>query len=74
MADDLLATIGSRIQEARKEAGFRNAESLAVALGVGVRTVQRWEAGHGEPSLHRLNQIGALTEKPLAYFLEKAAA
>lgn len=74
MADELLATIGKRIQDARKAAGFRNAESLAVALGVGVRTVQRWEAGHGEPSLQRLSQIGALTEKPLSYFIERAAA
>ena len=59
---------------ARKQAGFTNAEQIAVELGVGVRTVQRWETGQSEPSVAKLRELAALTGKPLAYFLNEAAA
>jgi transcriptional regulator with XRE-family HTH domain len=61
--------LGDRIRSARKAAGYRNAESLAVALGVGQRTVQRWETGESEPSVRRVNQIAVLTGRPLVYFV-----
>lgn len=70
-------TLGTRIRLARKDAGYRNAESLAVALSVGHRTVQRWETDASEPSISRLREIAALTAKPLSYFmseLEEAVA
>lgn len=63
--------LGQRIRQARKAAGFRNIEQLAVALGVGARTVQRWEAGDTEPSLASLRRIAALTAHPLAFFLAR---
>lgn len=66
--------LGKRIRTARKQAGFRNAETLAVALGVGVRTVQRWESGEGQPSIARLIAVAKLTEKPLDYFLSEDGA
>lgn len=66
--------LGTLIREARRDAGYKNAESLAVELGVGVRTVQRWEAGDSDPSIKRLWQIAALTKKPLAYFLQEEEA
>ena len=69
MAEEILIDLGTRIRQARHEAGFRNAEGLAVKLGVGIRTVQRWEAGTGEPSISRLREIAAITGKPLSYFL-----
>lgn len=71
--DDFPTTLGARIRQARLEAGFRNAESLAVRLDVGNRTVQRWEAGHAEPTIARLREIAALTGKTLGYFLSTDA-
>ena len=62
-------TLGSRIRQARKDAGYRNTESFAVRLGVGQRTVQRWETGASEPSISRLREIAALTGRSLAYFI-----
>lgn len=62
-------TLGTRIRAARKQAGYPNAESLAVRLGVGQRTVQRWEAGDTEPSVTRLREIAAVTGHQLGYFL-----
>lgn len=64
-----MATIGGKIRAARKEAGYTNAEGLAVALGVGVRTIQRWEADDSEPSISRLIEIGKITNQPLSYFM-----
>jgi transcriptional regulator with XRE-family HTH domain len=61
--------LGQRIREARRAAGFRNVEQLAVRLGVAARTVQRWEAGTSEPSLSKLREIAGVTDKRLAYFL-----
>lgn len=62
-------TLGGRIRQARKAAGYRNAESLAVALGLGHRTIQRYEANKSEPSIARLREIAAATGQSLAYFI-----
>jgi transcriptional regulator with XRE-family HTH domain len=69
-----VASIGTQIRAARREAGFKNAETFAAALGVGYRTVQRWEANENTPSVGRLIEIGRVTEKPLSYFLEEEVA
>jgi transcriptional regulator with XRE-family HTH domain len=69
VTDTLVTTLGARIREARRGAGYRNVESLAVLLRVGQRTVQRWETDRSEPSISRLREIAALTGKPLSYFL-----
>lgn len=66
-------TLGRRIHEARKAAGFSNVESIAVLMGVGHRTFQRWETDKSEPSITRLREIAALTNTSLAYFIEQAA-
>ncbi len=63
-------TLGAKIRQARKDAGYRNAESFAVTLDVSHRTIQRWEANEGEPSIARLRQIAAVTDKPLSYFFD----
>lgn len=62
-------TLGTLIREARKAAGYKNAETLAVRLGVGQRTVQRWETDKSEPSISRLREIAELTGRSLAYFI-----
>ena len=69
MTETLAPTLGARIRIARREAGYRNVESIAVLLKVGQRTVQRWETDQSEPSISRLREIAALTSRPLAYFL-----
>ena len=66
--------LGDRIRTARREAGFRNVETLAVQLDKGARTVQRWEQGVSEPSIAQLRQIAALTNRPLSYFIGEVAA
>lgn len=68
MAGSLTPTLGARIREARRDAGYRNVESLAVLLHVGQRTLQRWETNQSEPSVKNLREIAALTGKPLDYF------
>lgn len=73
MASAPTLTLGARIRQARRDAGFTNVETLAVRLGVGQRTVQRWEADQAEPTLARLREVAALTGKPLGYFLAEAA-
>jgi transcriptional regulator with XRE-family HTH domain len=72
MADALTVALGARIREARRAAGYRNIETLAVELGVGHRTVQRWETDVSEPSIRRLREIAALTGRPLSFFLATA--
>ena len=69
MPDLLSTTLGSRIQKARKGAGFSNVESISVQMGVGHRTFQRWETDKSEPSISRLREIAALTGTSLAYFI-----
>jgi len=69
VAETISPTLGARIRIARREAGYRNVESIAVLLKVGQRTVQRWETDKSEPSISRLREIAALTSKPLGYFL-----
>lgn len=69
MTTETPTTLGARIQKARKDAGFRNVESIAVRMDVGHRTFQRWETDKSEPSLSRLREIAALTQTSLGYFI-----
>lgn len=74
MASAVHTTLGERIRTARRDAGFKNVELLAVRMGVGARTVQRWEQNASEPSISRLREIASLTGRPLSYFISEAAA
>ena len=64
--------IGERIQTARRDAGFKNPESLAAALGVSPATVSRYEQGRTTPTITRLREIAALTGQTLRYFVDEA--
>ena len=66
--------LGNKIQSARRDAGFKNPESFAAALGVSPATVSRYEQGRMVPSLARLMKISAITGHSVGYFLEPAAA
>jgi transcriptional regulator with XRE-family HTH domain len=67
-------SLGTKIREARRAAGFKNAETFAVALRVGVRTVQRWEAGENDPSIKRMVEIARVTNQPLSFFIGSEVA
>jgi transcriptional regulator with XRE-family HTH domain len=71
---DAVLTLGDRIREARRAAGYTNVEQLAVALGVGQRTVQRWETDKSDPSVRRVVDIARLTGRPLSFFIADEAA
>lgn len=65
--------IGTRIQEARGEAGFTQ-EQFAPMLGVSLRTLTRYEKGVSDISVEMLIKVAKLTSQPLAFFFDKAAA
>lgn len=69
MTETLPTTLGRRIHDARKKAGYKNVESISVLMGVGHRTFQRWETDKAEPSISKLREIAALTDRSLAYFI-----
>ena len=59
--------IGSRIREAREEAGLYQHE-LADLIGISVRQLQNLEAGASKPYKH-LKEIAEATNRPFAWFL-----
>lgn len=68
------AQLPTRIREARKDAGLSR-EQLAAHLGVSLATVVRMETGRTQRiSVESLLKIGEATGKPLAWFLNGAAA
>jgi transcriptional regulator with XRE-family HTH domain len=70
VADQLPA----KIREARRDAGMKR-EHLAVALGVSLSTIVRWETGRtNRISVNTVAAIAKATGKPLPFFFEEAAA
>ena len=70
MADQLAA----RIKQARLEAGMSR-EQVAVALGLSLATIVRYETGRTKRiSFGTLLAIGQVTEHPLEFFMDGAAA
>lgn len=68
-------SLGTKIKDARVAAGFTQ-EQLAPQLGITLATLSRWERGIGKRGIgtEQLLVISALTEQPLAYFLNDEAA
>lgn len=60
--------MASRIRTARKQAGYTSQMSFAAALGVGKRSVERWEAGES-PSVENILLIASKTGKTAGYLL-----
>ncbi|MFO8081440.1 MAG: helix-turn-helix transcriptional regulator [Armatimonadota bacterium] len=54
-------TIGQRMQQARKKAGFTDEEDFAGRLGVTVPTLRAWEADIEPPSDEQLQRFAELT-------------
>lgn len=65
--------LAAQIKKARIEAGLSR-EKLAVALDVSLSTIVRWETGRTEPSVKKTLEVARVTQKPLQFFLGKAAA
>lgn len=65
--------MGDRISQARREAGFRTAQSFSEALDVSVWTVRSWESGKSQPRYDMLGTISELTGRPKAWFLGEGA-
>jgi transcriptional regulator with XRE-family HTH domain len=57
--------IGENIKSARSNARLTR-EHLAVALGVTVSTIYRWESGSTAPSVGRLHKIAVELDVPLS--------
>jgi len=51
------ATVARRLKEAREAIGLSRSK-LAKATGIPMKTIEKYEYGHSEPTLTRLNQIG----------------
>lgn len=67
-------SIATRIKDARVEAGLSR-EQVAVALGVSLSTVIRYETGPASRlSVDRLRELASITNRPLSFFLDEAAA
>lgn len=66
-----VSSLGRRLKEARKEAGFTIA-ALARELAVDPRTVAGWQAGRSTPTVERLLEIAHVLGKSPSYFLEAA--
>jgi len=69
---DVIIMKGSRIQDARKTAGYTQ-QSLADELGVSVRTVTFWEAGERTPSLELLVKLADILHVSTDYLLGRDA-
>ena len=61
-----------RLRAARQELGMTQ-EQLAAATGLSLRSINRWEAGAGPPSLGHLVRLSTVLGKPIPYFLEALA-
>jgi transcriptional regulator with XRE-family HTH domain len=69
------APFAVRLRQAQADAEIGN-EDLARKIGVGLRLVQRWRSGAGEPSGQNLVALAAALEREPGWFYEtdKAAA
>lgn len=65
---EIARTMGTRIAQARRKAGFRTAQAFAEALGVSVWTVRSWESGKSQPRYDMLETISALTGHTCGWF------
>jgi transcriptional regulator with XRE-family HTH domain len=57
----------SRLREARVATGL-NQLHFSERLGINMRTLRRYESGHGTPNARHLKRICEVTGKPLDFF------
>jgi transcriptional regulator with XRE-family HTH domain len=60
--------VNERVTFARLSLGLTRPE-FARLTGVGLRTLEAWDAGHTEPSLKCIRRIATATDRPVAWFL-----
>lgn len=61
-------TLGSRIRQGRKLAGFTQ-KDLGQAIGVTYQQIQKYECGQDSPPVERLANIAETLHVPLVFFL-----
>jgi transcriptional regulator with XRE-family HTH domain len=66
------STLGSRIRQARRQAGLSQSQ-LAAKIGAHVTSVSDWERGVNEPSVRHMTSIAEATERPIDWFVESRA-
>lgn len=64
MSATTATVLGSRIRDARKDAGFSNQDAFAEAVGTTRRNVVRWETGKNVPGERYRRLIAEVTGRP----------
>lgn len=65
--NQIVTTIGRNIRDARLSAGYTQ-RTLAIALGLDIRAVNRWERGGITPSRDNLVNLSALLGRDPGWF------
>jgi transcriptional regulator with XRE-family HTH domain len=65
-------TVGIKIKQAVKEAGFSSHREFAKKVGIGETMISQWTSGDRNPSVTTLKKIANATGKPLSYFFDNA--
>lgn len=63
---EVMATFGEKLKEARERAGFETAKEFAESLGVEENRYRHWERGSAQPSLPMLARITRLLKVELS--------
>lgn len=69
---EVMATFGAKLKEARERAGFEHAKDFAEALGVEENRYRHWERGTAQPSLQMLARITRLLKVELTELVPQA--
>lgn len=64
-----MKTFAKRLKQARKDAGFKSAESFAGSAGIEPHTYRKYERGASEPNFETLMRICELLNIPTSYLL-----
>lgn len=65
--NQIVTTIGRNVRDARLSAGYTQ-RTLAIALGLDIRAVNRWERGGITPSRDNLVKLAALLSRDPGWF------
>jgi transcriptional regulator with XRE-family HTH domain len=60
--------IAERIRKKRKEKGFKQSD-LAIAIGLSLKTISRWEKGERVPDANDLNKLASILGTSVAYLV-----
>ncbi|WP_181335405.1 helix-turn-helix domain-containing protein [Hyphomicrobium methylovorum] len=64
-----MKTFAKRLKQARKEAGYRSAESFAAAASLEPHTYRKYERAQSEPNFETLMRMCELLKVPTSFLL-----